>query len=158
MYHYTMCGLDNVWLQNGYTVRQTPYGEGIAITAAEELHKVLGLQLAEKEGSLTPKELRFLRVEMKLSQESLGKLLGVTENTVSLWERGRQKLPKMADTMVRLLYLRNGHDVQIKKAIDRVNTVERIIKQKIVVTANRLHRWKPKVENLEAQEGEAVAA
>jgi DNA-binding transcriptional regulator YiaG len=157
MYHYTMCGLDNVWLANGYTIRQTPYGEGVSITAAENLHEMLALQLANKDGSLTPKELRFLRVEMKLSQESLGKLLGVTENTVSLWERGRQKLPKMADMMVRLLYLRKGDDALIKKAIDRVNTVERIIKQRIVVTSNRNHRWTPKVETVAAPE-EALPA
>ena len=32
-YHYTESGLRNVWLENGYTVRQTPYGETIAIEA-----------------------------------------------------------------------------------------------------------------------------
>ena len=32
MYHYTDGGLRNVWLVNGYEVRQTPFGEGVVMT------------------------------------------------------------------------------------------------------------------------------
>ena len=30
MYQYTDGGLRNVWLANGYEVKQTPFGEGVA--------------------------------------------------------------------------------------------------------------------------------
>lgn len=37
MYHYTDGGLKNVWLVNGYTLREMPYGEGIAINDLDGL-------------------------------------------------------------------------------------------------------------------------
>ena len=30
MYHYTDGGLRNVWLANGYAIKKTPFGEGVA--------------------------------------------------------------------------------------------------------------------------------
>jgi hypothetical protein len=35
MYHYTESGLDNVWLANGYTVIETPYGKGVSVRDAD---------------------------------------------------------------------------------------------------------------------------
>ncbi len=32
MYQYTDGGLRNVWLVNGYEIKQTPYGEGMVFT------------------------------------------------------------------------------------------------------------------------------
>ena len=40
-YHYTECGLDYVWLRNGFKRHETPYGSGVAITEADQLHKVI---------------------------------------------------------------------------------------------------------------------
>jgi hypothetical protein len=37
-----------VWLENGFDVRQNPYGEGISIHSLEELHRVFGLALLQK--------------------------------------------------------------------------------------------------------------
>ena len=34
MYHYTDGGLRNVWLANGYEIKKTPYGEGVAFTTS----------------------------------------------------------------------------------------------------------------------------
>jgi putative transcriptional regulator len=31
-YHYTECGLDNVYLENGFTVHKTAYGRGVSIS------------------------------------------------------------------------------------------------------------------------------
>jgi hypothetical protein len=31
MYHYTECGLRNVYLKNGYCLRNTAYGETVSI-------------------------------------------------------------------------------------------------------------------------------
>jgi putative transcriptional regulator len=45
MYHYTECGLDNVWLTNGFTKKQTAYGEAVAIAHADALHKLLAEDL-----------------------------------------------------------------------------------------------------------------
>ena len=41
MYHYTESGFPNVWLKDGYVVRQTPYGEGVAICDVAGLHEAI---------------------------------------------------------------------------------------------------------------------
>jgi len=37
MYHYTECGLDNVWLANGYRQR----GDAVSIENSEGLHEAI---------------------------------------------------------------------------------------------------------------------
>lgn len=143
MYHYTECGLDNVWLANGYTVHKTPYGKGVSVSDADGLMKELAKSLTHKPGRLTGKELRFLRTLLCLSQASLAAMMGATEQSVSLWER-TGKVPKASDALVRMLVLEkmNG-DGKISEVIDRINTVERLVNQQIVARA-RLHRWTAK--------------
>ena len=143
MYHYTESGLDNVWLANGYTVHQTPYGKGVSVNDADSLMKELAKWLTQKPGRLTGKELRYLRTLMCLSQASLGAMMGATEQSVSLWER-TGKVPKTSDALVRMLALEklNG-DAKVSEVIDRINTVERLVNQQIVARA-RQHRWTAK--------------
>ena len=40
-FHYTMSGLDNVWLLNGLTIEETPYGTGVRVEDADGLHREL---------------------------------------------------------------------------------------------------------------------
>src|SRR4051812_470100 len=81
MYHYTECGLQKVWLENGYTVTQTPYGKGVSIRNVSGLHRLIGRALSQRPG-LTGAELRFLRKEMELSQGALADMVGVSEQNV----------------------------------------------------------------------------
>ena len=41
-YHYTGCGLDNIYLANGFERKVTPYGEGVSIADADGLHEAIG--------------------------------------------------------------------------------------------------------------------
>ncbi len=118
-YHYTESGLQNVWLRNGFTLHETPYGKGVAIHDVEGLHRAIGKSLAQK-SHLTGAELRFLRKELGLPQSGLAALVGTSEQNVSLWER-RGKIPKSSDRLVRLLYLEHvGGQPQIRKLIDDI--------------------------------------
>ena len=93
MYHYTDGGLVNVWLVNGYEVRQTPFGEGLVIHDLDGLTRAICLTLAEKPDSLTGVELRYIRsAGMLLSQPALGKLIGVDGQTVARWEKSGRVL------------------------------------------------------------------
>jgi DNA-binding transcriptional regulator YiaG len=87
MYHYTESGLDNVWLENGYTVMKTPYGKATSVVDADALHELLAIGLTDKKGRITGKEFRFLRTMACLSQKSLAHMVGVSEQALSLWER-----------------------------------------------------------------------
>lgn len=130
-YHYTESGLRNVWLLNGFEMRKTRYGTGIAIRDVEGLHRLIGMRLARK-AALTGAELRFLRKEMGLSQGGLGALLGVTDQAVAKWEK-TSRIPKTADRLVRLIYLEHADgNVQIRRTIEGIVETDRAESEPII--------------------------
>lgn len=125
MYHYTECGLRNIWLKNGYVVKKTPYGEGVSIQDVEGLHRLIGTIIA-KRPKLTGPELRFLRKELGMSQKALATFVGTSEQNISLWER-RGRVPQAADRIIKLAYLEaisNDGNVKIKETINRLNELD----------------------------------
>ena len=130
MYHYTDGGLRNVWLANGYEIKKTPYGEGVSFHDLDGLTSSICIALTQKAGVLTGSEFR--------------KLMGIDGQSIARWEK-TGKVPKWADKLVRLLYLAQAQGNEpIKAAVERVKTVERLVKQKIVVQERRGH-WAPKL-------------
>lgn len=104
-YQYKESGLDNIWLENGYTIHETPYGEGVSIENTEGLHQAIGEWIIQLPKPLTGAELRFLRLEMELTQRDLSGILGVDEQTVRRYEKGRTKaVSGPADRLLRALY------------------------------------------------------
>ncbi|MDO8776009.1 MAG: hypothetical protein Q7K57_46335 [Burkholderiaceae bacterium] len=146
MYHYTDGGLRNVWLANGYEIKQTPHGEGIAIHDLDGLTKAICLALTEKAGVLTGVEFRHLRsAGMLLSQPALGKLMGIDGQSIARWEK-TGRVPRWADKLMRLLYLAHAQGNEpIRRAVERIKTVERLVKQRIVVQENDGH-WQPTLQ------------
>lgn len=152
MYHYTESGLANVWLENGYVVKDTPYGKGVAIEDVDDLHNVLALAITQKKGRITGKELRYLRVHLSLSQDNMARrVMGVSEQSVSLWER-TGKVPKSADILVRMLVIDAlKGNARIRDMLDCINTADRLVNQKIVATEHR-HKWKSKAQPVDKRE------
>lgn len=149
MYHYTACGLDNVWLANGYVERNTAYGKAVSVTKAQELHQLLACDLVRKRGNLTGKELRFLRVQMGLSQAGFAGMQGVSEQAVSLWER-TGKVPFANDRLTRMYYLAHvDGKTPLSKAIERLKTIESLVHQRIVARASKTGSWSSKVTDEE---------
>ena len=150
MYHYTDGGLRNVWLANGYEIKQTPYGEGVSFHNLDGLTTSICIALTKKAGVLTGIEFRYIRsAGMLLSQPALGKLMGIDGQSVARWEK-TGKVPKWADKLARLLYLAQAQGNEpIGAAVDRVKTVERLIKQKIVVKESR-GQWQPSLQDEDA--------
>jgi DNA-binding transcriptional regulator YiaG len=107
-HHYTESGLDNVWLEDGYTIEEHPnYGTLISINHVRDLHEAIGRWLVQQPRTLEGAEFRFLRVELDLSQRVLGGILGVTEQAVAKWEKARDKpvANKSAERLLRLAYI-----------------------------------------------------
>jgi DNA-binding transcriptional regulator YiaG len=130
-YHYTDSGLDNVWLENGYTLHETAYGEGISIQDTGGLHKAIGEWLIATPKPLNGAELRFIRMEMELTQRDLGGILGSDEQAVRRWEKHRNKpFNGPADRLLRAVYheyLRG--DGSIRRMVDRLaglNQIDRV--------------------------------
>jgi putative transcriptional regulator len=145
MYHYKESGLDNVYLENGYHVHRTPYGDGISIEDTDGLHRVIGRWLVTLPKPLNGAELRFLRVEMDTTQRHLAEITGATEQTLRLWEKHRGKaIPGPADRLIRTLYSEYvGRDGSVRQALERLATLDQLDKADACFqkTANR--RWKP---------------
>lgn len=152
MYHYTDGGLRNVWLVNGYEIKKTPYGDAVTFRNLDGLTQSICLALTRKPSKLTGVEFRYIRsAGMLLSQPSLGKLLGIDGQSVARWEKA-SKVPRWADKLLRLLYIAHVQGSEpIAKAVERISTVERLVKQKIIVTGSR-GKW---LANL--QDDEVVA-
>jgi DNA-binding transcriptional regulator YiaG len=111
-YHYTECGLDSIWLLGGFEWLQGGSGQQLKIRNIDGLHRAIARALVEKKGQITGKELRFLRLELLLSQAQLAGLLQVTEQTFHRWETGKSAIPKPAETLVRLLHSPVEGDLQ----------------------------------------------
>jgi len=150
MYHYTDGGLRNVWLANGYEIKKTPFGEGVAFHNLDGLTTSICIALTKKAGVLTGSEFRYIRsAGMLLSQPALGKLMGIDGQSVARWEK-TGKVPKWADKLVRLVYLAQAQGNEpISSAVERVKTVERLVKQRIVVKESR-GQWKPSLQDEDA--------
>ncbi len=104
MHHYTECGLNNVYLCNGYEIEHDDGEEYVSVEAIDDLHRRIANLLIEKPFALTGQEIRFLRIEMSTSQKNLGLLLGMDAQTVARWEKGQTELPRTADAAIRSLY------------------------------------------------------
>lgn len=125
MYHYKECGLDNVWLVDGYHVRRTPYGEAIAIDDVPGLYGSIARSVVEKAGALSGKEVRFLRKHLDSSQRVLGAALGSDEQTISRWERGETKIPGAADRLLRAYYRELKHgNAGLKELFGRLGKLD----------------------------------
>ena len=104
-YHYTGCGLDNIYLVNGFTHQPSNYGAGVTVNDVDGLHRAIGENLATNKKELSGKELRFLRKEMDLTQAELGRFIGFSSQQVARWEKSQSPIAQPADYLVRKLYL-----------------------------------------------------
>lgn len=127
MIEYTGCGLPNIYLSNGYAEVDTPFGKSVSIDDMEGLHRAIGMEIVNREPTLSGQEFRFLRKELLLSQDKLGGLLGRDSQTIALWEKEKGDLPKMADMLLRAIYTEHlNENVQIMNMIERLNELDRI--------------------------------
>ncbi len=142
-YHYTLCGLDDIYLVSGYDRATTEYGDGVVIHDMDGLHRAIGEHLVTSKKALNPKEIRFLRHEMDLTQAELGDLLRVTDQTVARWEKSECPIPGPAELLVRVLYL--GH---VAKKVDVRKLAEQLRQMDDATTSKQLfapteHGWQP---------------
>lgn len=100
---YRGCGLEGIYLCNGYAVEEIDGEKFTSIQDIEGLHKVIALNLVEHRKTLTPSEIKFIRVAIDHTQSSLAKALGVSSQTVARWEKGQVEMPGPADRWLRVM-------------------------------------------------------
>ena len=143
-YHYVECGLDGIYLVNGFKRFESARGTSIAIEDIDTLHRAIGEHLCRKKKDLNGKEFRFLRREILMSQATLAELLDMTEQTVHRWETGKTPMPKAAETLIRLLYTDRVHSVRdrLKRIADLEDEIDHRQEMNFRLTMGKEACWK----------------
>ena len=131
MYQYKESGLNNIYLANGFTERESSRGRTVHIEDVEGLHRAIGVWLARDKKTLDGREARFLRLEMGLSQVALAVLLGKNEQSVARWEKkdlsADEGIPPESERLIRILYLEStGNNTPMKEFLRALADLETI--------------------------------
>jgi putative transcriptional regulator len=109
-FHFSISGLDNIYLLSGYELHTTSHGPGISFTDTDGLSRAIGRYLVHQKRRLTGKEWLFLRIEMDVSQSQLGQLLHISDQQVARWEKEICEISGPADLLFRCMYLQHLGD------------------------------------------------
>jgi len=104
-YPYRSCGLDGIFLLNGYEIHHHDGEPHVVIKDMDGLHVAIGTHLVLSRKALAPKELRFLRKTLDMSQAELAEKLGNTSQSVARWEKGEVEIPGPAEKFLRAYFL-----------------------------------------------------
>ncbi len=82
-YHYTECGLDNIYLVNEFKITKLKNGDDeIFIHDIHGLHKTFGMMLVSKRSLLSGDEIKFIKTTLDLSQTALARMLRLNYQTI----------------------------------------------------------------------------
>jgi len=142
-YHYTECGLDNIWLNNGFERHEdTGYGAGTSITDVEGLHVAIGLGLINSKNKLRGAELRFIRHELDLSQGALAIVLGTSEQNLRRWEKNNS-ISGPAQNLLSVLYNEYVSGTsEIRESLDRLASLDVRLHDEMDMALTADHEWK----------------
>lgn len=122
--HYTECGLNNIYLVNGFEITKNADGdEEIFIRNIHGLHKIIGMILVTKYGLLRGDEIKFIRNTLDLSQARLAKLLGVDYQSVLGWEKNKRFISKTADHFLKTIFFSYIDKNNNNKVFDTINEI-----------------------------------
>lgn len=102
---YRGCGLDNIFLCNGFSTENVDGEEYVHVEDVEGLHRAIALHLVGNRKVLAGKEIKFIRRVMDLTQSDLARRIGATSQTVARWEKEQTEMPGHADLMLRISFL-----------------------------------------------------
>lgn len=109
-YHYIECGLDYVYLLDGFETIRTACGRAVRVANASKLDRAIAQIVVRDQNRLTGQEVRFLRGLLDMTQSDLGSALGKDAQTVARWEKGKTEIPPTEDIAIRQIYLEEtGH-------------------------------------------------
>lgn len=141
MYHYTECGLSNVFLKNGVVVEEVDGEEYTSINDMNGLHKAIAQAVVDSPFPLKSEEFKFLRLEMNLSQKALAVRFGVSEQTIARYEKGQTEIPRTTDVALRTLYMEKiEHNNPVSYFLELLADAEaKETRDKILLEENHQH-------------------
>lgn len=103
MHNYRGALLANVWLASGYTKHQTKWGEGFSYEDLDGLFDAIANAVCLSDMPLDGAAVRFLRKRLGLTQQELGKEMGVSDQAVAKWEKGTTEVPVACARLLKAL-------------------------------------------------------
>lgn len=108
LFSYASSGLSKVYLK-GVRIHKCSNKEcgeeEVIIPNIEELHELLAENVARQNNVLQPEEIRFLRTHLGFSGIDFAKVMGVSPETVSRWEKGTVNMKEASERLLRVLVL-----------------------------------------------------
>ena len=104
-FHYRACGLDDVYLLNGFELEETEDGQVVTIHNIDGLHDAIATGIIMLPRPIRPREFRFLRKTKDQTQAELAQELGVDAQTVARYEKDQAAIPAPTDFMLRVGFL-----------------------------------------------------
>lgn len=120
-YHYTECGLDNVFIYGMNPITDDKGEKVFSIPKINKLHKSITEDIVSKQAMIAGKELRFIRTRMGLTQSELAKIIHKDHQTVGRWEREETLIDQNAELIIRLLAIEK---LELRIKIDLEATAE----------------------------------
>jgi len=143
-YHYTECGLESVYLLDGFEIEETAYGWAVRFQNVDGLHKAIAMDLIHGTRRLNGNEFRFLRTELGLTQANLGNMLDVDSQTVARWEKGQSGVSGPADKMLRFLYEDHvGERVRIRGLLEQIADLDCQLDDRTQQFQTEDNEWRP---------------
>jgi DNA-binding transcriptional regulator YiaG len=143
--HYTGCGLDYIYLLNGFDLFEDEDGDvSYAIHDAAQLHEAIAYAIVTETPELRGMELRFFRSLLHLSQENMAKGLFRTRDAVAKYEsKPKDRLPDQTEALLRCLVM--GHlkkDTTIGRMLKILQSVDDSQESEILLKKTNDH-WIP---------------
>jgi DNA-binding transcriptional regulator YiaG len=122
---YKSCHVDGIFINQDHLIgRSKLYTEGERIEDAEHLHKIIGREIVINYPHLSYKDVRFLRKQMKLSQNQLANQLGTSTEAIVRYEQAdHPDIAGSPDRLLRFLYVLTlfpDMHVQINETIQKL--------------------------------------
>lgn len=108
--HYKECGLDNIYLLNGFTKEEYDGEEYVSIADSDGLNTAIAMHIVLHRKAPSGKEIRFLRNQLDMSQADLAELLGVSDQSVARWEKETSEVPGPALIALRIIFILSNVD------------------------------------------------
>lgn len=100
-FHYTACGLDNVFIHGLDVVCDDAGNDTVCFPRINQLHKVIAEGIVRHSQCMAGNELRFLRTELGYTQAQLADIMDVKGLTIGRWEREEIAVPSVQEAFIR---------------------------------------------------------
>ncbi len=141
-YHFTICGLDNVWLRNGYLLEEEDGESSVTFFGLDNLHKAIGFAIVKNPPSLRGKQIRFIRHQMEMTQNTLAGILGCDVQSVARYEKEQSYIPVSTDKLIRMLFVEKNENEKISlSTIMHMNIISGLTENKPYVFVKTSSGW-----------------